>query len=328
MPIITVLTDAGMGGTFLDWTLHYLAGHQDYFLAKDGLRWKPVPQDPLTGINAHGFVANQPYDHEEFLQIWQDLCHEPTDEFHSLYFHDWDADRHHGTNNLAKAVDLITNAGMPLIYLGLDPKHALYRCRYAERVLRPKMCDYNAINRSFDEQHMDFVTTFFARDLEHWKNLGLSDAWDRREFLALNVNPMNISKITDFLSMPMDHVYIEAVDLYTNFDFTVYTLFEQLGIDIDHTRFEPWQKIYNRWKKIHHKYLRFMWYHDIIVDNTIKDVDMDLLQFDLDIMQEAAIQRALIHNHNLNLKTWQLEKFTNTRQLHRLLESNQHSLAI
>ena len=53
---------------------------------------------------------------------------------------------------------------------------------------------------------------------------------------------------------------------------------------------------------------------------------MDLESFELDIMQEAAIQRELIYKYNLNFKTWQLEKFQSTRQLHALLEPNIHSL--
>ena len=55
---------------------------------------------------------------------------------------------------------------------------------------------------------------------------------------------------------------------------------------------------------------------------------MDLEKFNLDLMQEAAIQRELIYNYSLNLKTWQLEKFTNTKQLHNLLEPNLHPIPV
>ena len=55
---------------------------------------------------------------------------------------------------------------------------------------------------------------------------------------------------------------------------------------------------------------------------------MDLEKFNLDLMQEAAIQRELIYNYSLNLKTWQLEKFTNTKQLHGLLEPNLHPIPV
>jgi hypothetical protein len=70
--------------------------------------------------------------------------------------------------------------------------------------------------------------------------------------------------------------------------------------------------------------VRFVWYFEIILDNIIKGVNFDLQRFHLDISQEAAIQQALICRHNLNLKTWELIKFENTRQLHMLLEANIH----
>lgn len=47
----------------------------------------------------------------------------------------------------------------------------------------------------------------------------------------------------------------------------------------------------------------------------------------LSLEQEAIIQHCLIYQHNLNIKTWQLEKFpSNTIRLHQLLEPNSHSL--
>jgi hypothetical protein len=53
---------------------------------------------------------------------------------------------------------------------------------------------------------------------------------------------------------------------------------------------------------------------------------MDLTRFNLDLMQEACIQHHLIYNYNLNFKTWQLEKFSDTKQLHSLLELNTHQI--
>jgi hypothetical protein len=49
---------------------------------------------------------------------------------------------------------------------------------------------------------------------------------------------------------------------------------------------------------------------------------MDLNRFNLDIVQEAAIQHILLYKHSLSIKTWQLEKFNNTKQINALLEPN------
>ena len=45
-------------------------------------------------------------------------------------------------------------------------------------------------------------------------------------------------------------------------------------------------------------------------------------------LEQAFTQHKLICKHNLNLKTQQLETFTNTQQLHNLLEPNIHTLGI
>ena len=68
-----------------------------------------------------------------------------------------------------------------------------------------------------------------------------------------------------------------------------------------------------------------MWYVDEIVDDILYNRPRNLIDFDLDLLQEAIIQQKLIKTYNLNLKNWQLECFTNTQQLHSLLEPNIHA---
>ena len=90
--------------------------------------------------------------------------------------------------------------------------------------------------------------------------------------------------------------------------------------------YQKWLLIYNQWKNVHKQKLMFVWYFDTIINNILQGIDFDLIRFNLDITQEATIQHFLIYKHNLNFKTWQLIKFTNTRQLHELLEPNIHPL--
>ena len=59
-----------------------------------------------------------------------------------------------------------------------------------------------------------------------------------------------------------------------------------------------------------------------IIESILKNNYIDLTKFNLDIVQEATIQHELLYKHNLNLKTWQLEKFMDSKQLHSLLEPN------
>jgi hypothetical protein len=105
-------------------------------------------------------------------------------------------------------------------------------------------------------------------------------------------------------------------------------LFDYLEIKIDNERIVYWNTVYLSWRKIHYNRLNFLWCFDKIINYILNDYYMDLTRLKLDIIQEAYIQHELIYKHNLNLKTWQLEKFTNTQQLHSLLELNTHPLGI
>ena len=162
-----------------------------------------------------------------------------------------------------------------------------------------------------------------------WNDLELTDVWDKREFIALNINNKNVLSINDIITDYDNNFYtLNCMDLFNTFDTSVYKLFDYLELSIDLARFEKWLLVYNNWKKVHYSRLQFTWYFDTIIHNIINGKSMDLEKFNLDLMQEAAIQRALIYNYSLNLKTWQLEKFTNTKQLHNLLEPNLHPIPV
>ena len=143
-----------------------------------------------------------------------------------------------------------------------------------------------------------------------------------------------LTKFPDYLQMLLisnadlkqPHYLLNTFELYNILDQTLDQLFSFLEINIDTTRRMHWQEVYSKWKKLHTKRLKFVWYFDTIVDYIVNGYDLGLLNFDLDLLQEATIQHELIYKHNLNLKTFQLEKFTNTKQLHNLLEPNIHPL--
>ena len=74
--IIGIIADGNKGGTFLSWTLHYLAGHKEYFSCQDG-KFIELPTNILTDVNAHGFQPNQPntlIQFKEYLNLrWRTL---------------------------------------------------------------------------------------------------------------------------------------------------------------------------------------------------------------------------------------------------------------
>lgn len=315
--IFAIITDPGKGGTFLNWSLHFLAGHRKYFSASNK-QWVKIPASPLQqNLNAHNFTPNQPINTQQYFLLTQSL-QEPTSQFHSIYFHNFDP-RQTTDNDMFNAVDHVHNISQKTILVYNAKRNCLYDQKYQGRVLMSEF-------ENWDQQHEHFVNSFFSKDSQIWKDQNLNEIWDKREFLALNLRPFESQSISQYFKPTMNYYSLDAEDLWTCFDETVKDLFAWLEIDIVEHRYKKWIKIYQEWKKFHSSRLRFCWYFDKIIQNIVQGTSMNLDRFDLDLVQEAVIQHVLIYKYNLNLKTWGLEKFHNTLQLHSLLEKNSHTL--
>lgn len=322
--MITVLTDPAVGGTFLTWSLHFLAGHDSVYSTKKKSFVK-LTHTPLTEINAHNFRPNQPTNINQFIYNINCLTAIPTDNFHTLYFHNLDDCNRTRTGTTSSAIDTSKSLSKKHIYLSLDKKNALYNCMYKQRTLTVDNITGQRY-KTFDEQHNGFIEQYFSKDKQNFDKLKLSNVWDYREFLALNIRPFDIVKMTDTSKFDFDYYYVDTFDLYNYFDCFINTLFDYLDIKVDNSRRSQWLDIYRSWQQLHANRVQFVYYFDQIIDHIVSGKYFDLSRFRLDIMQEAAIQHILLYKHNLNFQTWQLEKFTNTQQLHNLLEPNIHTL--
>lgn len=318
--MINILTDVAVGGTFLSWSLHYLAGHSEYFniLLKNNCT---LTENPLTNQNSHNFQPNQPNrvtlcTVAQFQKFVTELENTPTQSFHTLYFHLF------ASNETSQAaLDYINTSTNPLIVVD-SSDHTLYHCCYQKR--STTITD-QGIGITDDQDVQNYkIKKYFGDSKKVWDDLGLASVWDRREFLALNYRPFDVDHVYKYVDRTKDHFVITGHEMWTMFDAIVDPLFDHINVDIDYTRLEKWKQIYTKWQKIHVQRLEFSIHFEAIIESILKNYSMNLLRFNLDIEQEAAIQHALIYRHNLNLKTWQLEKFENTKQLHSLLEPNIH----
>jgi hypothetical protein len=323
--MIAVLTDPAVGGTFLTWSLHYLAGHEKYYHAVSN-SWVSVSNNPLTGKNSHGFKPNQPLTSDTFDLIHSALVNTPTDNFHTIYFHNFRGSTVSADNILKKAISNI--ACDRTVVLSLADEHRLYTRSYKMRAdIVPSWHNPLKTITTDKEAFDDFISYFFQDSLVEWNKLSLTEIWDQREFLALNLPTANNMSIVPNIDLSQENYVLDTMELWNTFDITADNLFNYLGVTINEDRRASWNIVYNQWRKVHYNRMLFVWYFEKIIDYIIKGNDLDLTRFNLDIVQEASIQHELIYNHNLNLKTWQLTKFTNTKQLHQLLEPNLHDLS-
>lgn len=329
-PMILILADPLIGGTFLTWSLHYLAGHDEVYSVREQ-KWRPLVEDPVGDTNAHRFNPNQADRLEEIQHFLDNFAVVNPKGFHSLYFHNFTLDFRDQKEYFTSFHQATADAIAGIIdefesVIVLTNTHPMYNIAYEERSLHSKFSDHSQMNSSGKEQRENFIDYFYTDSLEKWKSLNLNDVWDQREFLALNMRPLRSISIKENVDLRRTHYNLNSFDLYCTFPSTVTQLFEYLGIAIEQNRLAQWRTVYDKWRMIHQPRMIFSWYLPEIITYIINGFDMDLDRFNLDIMQEACIQHFLIYNHGLNLKTWQLEKFHNTRQLHNLLEPNSHFL--
>lgn len=320
---ILVLTDPMIGGNFLTWSLYYLTG-QTRYQDLTTKQYRNLPDNPLDGINTHKFDLGHQTELASATKLATALDDQSNNPVNCIYVH-WNfrnATKEQSYEFLTKFRDWADK----IVLVTIKPPHYLYHCKYQSRVLIEKYADPKTVNTTWEEQHQDFVEHFFKESNEAWKSLGLTEVWDYREFLALNFRPFFIEQADlDFLEHK-DYYQLDSLELWTQFDFCLADLFAYLKVDIDPERLATWKSFYNQWRGFHQDRMRFMLYFDQIIENILVGRSMDLTRFNLDIVREATIQHVLIYQYGLNLQTWKLDKFTNTKQLHDLLEPNIHHI--
>lgn len=313
---VALLTDPGIGGTFVSWSIYYLTGHRDYWYFRTN-KTELLTNEPLTGINAHCFQPNQIRCSADISML---VDRTPVnDDLLVVYAHPMPLDvRQPEINQMTQFADRV-------LVMTVPSQHHFYHYRYQGRTLTHKLSDPTQRNQSWQEQHEDFLAYYFAADLAKWQEMGLTETWDRREFLALNLRPYESSlQIKDMVPLKSNHLYLDARDAWFMLDQSIKDIVSWLGLEIDTERQSQWQAIYDSWRTLHYNRVKFYWYFPNIIDAILTGQDMDLTRFQLDIVQEAVIQHELIYRHGLNFRTWGLQSFGNTRDLHNLLEPNPH----
>ncbi len=341
MSVFCITSRRSVGCTFFDWTIHFLSGQQNFYqVAKQ--KWLPISQNPVMEINAHGHPKNHPRGSTVTLQQLETLLTQSPDHIYSLYPTTIRLDtaaEHFGIpvecvgqpDNYKKIVRYISEdfdknfkncyqKNIPLIYIGEDPRVALYH-------IGARTLDIGLISTSphasADEAKKEIQQIFFSKSEKTWNQLNLTNIWDQREKQALDFRPFHPHYCnTDQMKYP--HLWINCQDLWTRGETVALQMLRYLNLELDQQRLETWRPVYAKWQSIQLKRLEFCYSYQHIVDSIVNNWYYEI---DLTFDQEVVIQHCLIYQHNLNLKTWQLEKFpNNTQDLHKLLEPNTHPL--
>jgi hypothetical protein len=347
--IVSTVCQGTVGGTFVDWSIHFLAGKQDYF---SGSKKQLIPliNNPVSGINAHGHLKNHPWGVQATEDFFNTVVADSTTNLYSCYpirlpyqivakrlnlnIHNL-SEKEIYSKILKFSVDETTELtklcfqqSTHVVHLD-DRYQSLELLSFFSRQLEYRYTDLSKPNNEqelFDEQDQ----LWNRRSADHWNNTGLSEIWDKRERLALDIRP--IGKIgVDFVvdafvesDLTKEHLRIGVRDLWCRGEQLFVELMDYINLPVDPATWVSWQLIYKQWATNQSSLLAFVdnlpYILEAIVNNWYYCLPV------LSFKQEVLIQHFLIYKYNLNLKTWQLDKFpNNTQALHALLESNTHN---
>jgi hypothetical protein len=323
-----------VGATFVDWSIQFLSGQTRYYYAKDNC-WIDLVNNPVANDNAHNYKKNHPNGIDQTVEILEKISQQ-SGELFTFYPY---AIKYNTVYNRLNAADKsqivdyirddfqkifeLCSQKTKLIFIDSNPEISLYHIKMRRDgafLLKEGQ------NGTAEEIQQEIDDHFFKKSFDHFS----SNKWDIRERRALNLRPynINIGSAADIkINFGLPHLWIDSRSLWTLGDLTLKKIMDYVGLSIDPERFKQWLPVYQQWAHRQLEILDFCHELPHIIDSIVNNWDYQL--GDLSFEQEVVIQHCLIYKHNLNLKTWQLEKFpSNTKALHKLLETNIHSVPV
>lgn len=327
-----------VGCTFLDWSINYLNGQSVLFTKEHG--WTNIVSNPIEKINAHKHKKNHPSGFDQtvecvnFLKQHSDLitlypfplsadlaAAKLGKDLANMDAEDWQQIKEYSAHDYNQTLQWLSEQGADIVFVSLNKSLTVYQ--NVEIRSMDRLFHINQPAKTLQEFRNSQDILFFKDSMEQWKKLNLVHIWDIRERLALDTRPFD--PIVENVNLSLEHHWVDCQTLWYNGVEIIVDILNYLNLDIDQKRLKNWSKVYAQWQTLHVNRLSFQFNYKHIVDCVVNGWSFPInLTFD----QEVVIQHCLIYQHNLNLKTWLLDKFpNNTMQLHQLLETNTHPIA-
>ena len=339
--IFCITSTESVGGTFLDWSIHYLAGETQFYNIESG--WIDLTLSPLTHSSSHNHKKNHPQGLIGITSAMQLLKQVDSNNTLSVYAYSaaFTELTYRGlgiSRNIDDIEILIDNhkkdyAAMwsyctinqiPLIFINLNSDDTLFlQTDRSNEFQNPDTLEIG--HRAKKESQNIFLDTFFRDSQTKWQGLGTNSIWDRREYIALNIRPYRVHATDKWVNFSTSHYYLDAKELWYNGKDTLINIMQYLNLTVDADRLLTWLPIYYQWQQKQLDILKFVWNVEHICDCIVNNKYYDISGYALDLWHEAIIQHIMIYKYGSNFKAWNLEKFpNNTQDLYKLLEPNIH----
>ena len=204
--IVCSISTLSIGCTFVDWSIHFLAGKKQYYSFAQQ-KWMPLVSNPLTDCNAHGHDRNHPGGIENVTAMLQQAKNMPDDGLYSMYpcssesnyvreklkldlekinekefwqkELDWYADEY------SKIFDCCINNTAKVIFIHDNESINWYKF-FGHLRVKHNVPEHDLAEIEYKRQH------FQKNSIDQWKNLKLENIWDNRERQALDLRLFEI----------------------------------------------------------------------------------------------------------------------------------------
>lgn len=315
--IVGSLGSSGCGGTFFDWTLHYLAGDSEHWTMHCDLNkrdpnpefltaedpWtkfasrNAVPDNPVLRNTAHGHSKTHPTRHTLPIVLREFNKHN-TDPLQTFYYFD----------------NLEPNQ--------IQTIHNYIIKKYPDIKFIPFTFDSHARDIVFCMQleKLPMILDFYSDILAD--QISDQDPWTRREILSLAYPKLLHGQTTaeTIYSYPNSQS-IQFTDFFYRLPEHIGAIFDFLGLTIDQSRWAHWLEVYQQYQE--NNSINFFKDLDKIVQAIVNNEAMDLAEYNITFAKEIVIAKELLYNYNYALKAYGLERIdTNTQAWHSILEPN------
>jgi hypothetical protein len=334
---VCVTSLPSVGCTFLDWSILYLSGQQDYLHFESNQR-QPVVANPIELTNAHGHNKNHPIGLAKTLEYINYFNSSPG-ELHSMYakpgfLEDFvnsprapDVNvlkncQHEQAKEYGKIMSACMDNDFRVIYVD-STINSLFFAQDPRAPITTWLGTEKTQSRSQIENTLEDL--FFKESKDSWESLNLTDVWDIRERRALNARPLMVCTDPNHaLPLSRPHYKLSCFDLWYRGIDSIARIFDYLELPVDQVRYATWLPIYQQWQQTMSRCHEFAENYEYILEAIVNGWN---LAIDLNFEQEVIILHFLIYKYGLNIKSWQLTQFPkNTQELHNLLETNQHHI--
>lgn len=311
--ICGILGPTGCGGTFLDWSLHYLSGQSENLVIKCGtfkrgeIRTKfiqSITDNPLVRSTAHLHNKSHP-----------------------------------NTDSLNEVIKQYSKVPYPLnTFYYIDSMTRTQTQTYHNSIVN-QYPDVKFITYKFKPHHVDWIFC-----LQYEKVLIMKRQFTREMFIQQinanikETNQMSVGELRELLSLyypfcikgqilneelvAADNNYLLDFDrVCTSMPTVMDEIFEFLKLPISQSRYDQWNKIYSQWLEKN----SFKFFLDLafIVECIVQGKYLDLSEYSMSFAKEVVLASKLLYDHNLSLKFEGIQDLSsNTMQWNRILEPN------